>query len=330
MDGEPRSTRFRMQREATWKELEKILAAADRRGLAALPEKDLVRLPSLYRATLSALSVARDTSLDRNLIEYLEGLSARAYFAVYGTKRRLGSLVFGFFLHDFPRALRECRVHLLLATSFFFLGLFLAYHQTATDLESFYTFVDPAYASGRNPAASTESLRKTLYDTHPPESLALFASGLFSHNARIGMVSTALGFLAGVPVVLGLLMNGLLLGAFLALFADRGLFLECLAWLAPHGVTEILALLICAAAGFALAEGLLYPGRNTRARALLLKGRTAGILVVGAVALFFIAGLIEGFFRQLVLDVRVRGVVAISSAVLWTVYFTRSGRRRTT
>ena len=38
----------------------------------------------LYRTTLSSLSVARDTSLDRALIAYLEQLCTRAYFQIYG------------------------------------------------------------------------------------------------------------------------------------------------------------------------------------------------------------------------------------------------------
>ena len=34
----------------------------------------------------SSLSVARETSLDRALVEYLESLCARAYFFLYGGK----------------------------------------------------------------------------------------------------------------------------------------------------------------------------------------------------------------------------------------------------
>ena len=49
--------------------------------------------------------------------------------------------------------------------------------------------------------------------------------------------------------------------------------------------------------------------------------------MVGAVLMFFVAGLLEGFFRQLVTDIGVRYVVATLSAVAWVLYFGFAGRR---
>ena len=57
----------------------------------------------LYRAALSSLSVARATSLDQALIDYLEALCARAYFFVYGARTTLGGRIARFFRHDWPR-----------------------------------------------------------------------------------------------------------------------------------------------------------------------------------------------------------------------------------
>ena len=56
-------------------------------------------------------------------------------------------------------------------------------------------------------------------------------------------------------------------------------------------------------------------------------GRHAGALAVGAVMLFFVAALIEGFFRQLVTDVDVRTAVIAVTALGWLAYFGFAGRR---
>src|SRR5262249_48302510 len=56
-----RSLRFRTEREATWKQLEKLLKRVEGFGPGALSDEDMVALPALYRATLSSLSVARET-----------------------------------------------------------------------------------------------------------------------------------------------------------------------------------------------------------------------------------------------------------------------------
>ena len=324
-----KSYEFRRERERLWRELEDLLARADQSGVAGLPAADLARLPVLYRSALSSLSVARAISLDRNVVDYLEGLSARAHFAVYGVRQHVRDAVKSFAAKRFPRAVRALRVHLCLAALFLALGGVTAAVQVRNDPERFHAFVADEYAQGRDPSSTTEELRAALeHDAGGAEAqLAAFSSFLFSHNARIGMLSFALGFAAGIPVFLLTFLNGLLLGAFAALYGSRGLSLQFWGWLLPHGVTEILALLLCAAGGLAIAESLVFPGRHTRLRNLALRGREAGLVAVGAVAMFLIAGCIEGVFRQLVHATPIRYAVAISTAAFWALYFLRAGRR---
>ena len=83
------STRFRRERVASWQELDKLVGAIERRGIRDLPAEALARLPALYRAALSSLSVARAVCLDRNLLAYLEALTARAHLCVYGPRESI-------------------------------------------------------------------------------------------------------------------------------------------------------------------------------------------------------------------------------------------------
>ena len=70
------------------------------------------------------------------------------------------------------------------------------------------------------------------------------------------------------------------------------------------------------------------PGRHTRLRNLALQGREVALLAVGAVVMFLVAGMIEGFFRQLVQDVGVRWTLAALTLVFWTWYFLIVGRNK--
>jgi len=88
------------------------------------------------------------------------------------------------------------------------------------------------------------------------------------------------------------------------------------------------AWVLCGGAGLILAQAIVFPGRSTRLRNLADRGREAGIIVIGSVVMFFIAGLIEGIFRQTVQSVPARYTVAGTSAVLWILYFSMVGRRR--
>lgn len=326
--GQMRSVEFRREREATWKALEETLATADKRGLRNLSAEQLARLPHLYRAALSSLSVARSISLDRALTEYLENLVGRAYFVVYGTRQHLRRQLADFLWWRLPQTVRRARWHLLVAALVTIAAAIAAYQLTRGDLDYYYAFAGDM-AQGRTPASSTAELRDGLYHTESGSGmLATFAASLFSHNARIGILAFATGFVAGLPTLLLLFYNGLVLGAFVALFASRGLAVDLWAWMLPHGATELTAVVLCGAGGLLLAHALVFPGAHTRMDSLREHGREAAVIVVGAVAMLFIAGLIEGVFRQTVTSVPIRFAVAVATSAWWIYYFGFVGRRR--
>ena len=324
----PWSVQFRRERQAAWVELESLIDRFERSGPRALGAERLARLPVLYRAALSSLGVARSSVLDQNLRDYLEALVARAYLVVYSPRRRLGSVALAFVLSGFPRAVRSIGWHVAIAAGLLALGVGIAWAMVAADADNYYLFVDPAMAAGRDPAASTESLRETLFGPADDDGLLTFATFLFTHNSSIGILTYGLGFVFGLPVVLLLLYNGMMLGAMTALFHDRDLAIEWWSWILPHGVTELTAIVLCGAAGLAVGERLLFPGRMARAQALAEVGRRMGGVVAGAVLMLLLAALVEGVFRQLVTDVAVRYTLASVFAVLWTAYFVRGGRER--
>jgi uncharacterized membrane protein SpoIIM required for sporulation len=325
----PRSYTFRRERERSWRSLERLITLLDTKGVSALSEDDLHRLPGLYRSTLSSLSVARAISLDRNVVEYLESLTARAYVHVYGSKRRLAPALARFFSHDFPALVWSVRRRVAVAAALLALGVACGYFLTLRHPDLFFSFVPDGLAQGRSPLTPREDLLEVLRGGDPEDrgSLAVFAGSLFSHNAQIGLGCFVLGVAAGVPVALLLFSNGVILGAFAAVHQRAELGLELWGWLLPHGVTELLAICLCGAAGLLLGTSWIFPGRLSRLDAFARQGRRAAALVGGCVALFLVAGLIEGFFRQLVVADAPRYALAATTAVAWWVYFGWWGRR---
>jgi uncharacterized membrane protein SpoIIM required for sporulation len=246
---------------------------------------------------------------------------------VYGTRRHLFETVADFFGRRFPASVRAFRWHFLAAALLIALGTLTGLLMTLADPDRFYAFVSEAMAQGRGPSSTTAELREVLYgEMGIAEMLFAFAMFLFTHNARIGMLAFALGFAAGVPVVLLMFTNGLTLGAFAALYQSRGLSLEFWAWILPHGITELSAVALCGAGGLVLAQSLAFPGQSGRLQNLAARGREAAMMTIGAVALFFAAGLVEGIFRQTVHSVSIRLAVAAMSGALWIVYFGTVGR----
>ena len=102
-----KSQRFRAEREWDWRRLDGLLSRVEGRSAASLSDEELLAIPVLYRAALSSLSVARATSLDHSLIDYLESLSTRAYFVVYGARAGLRQRLVQFFSETWPNAVRD-------------------------------------------------------------------------------------------------------------------------------------------------------------------------------------------------------------------------------
>ncbi len=323
-----RSVAFRKEREAGWFELEGLIELVGKKGIKELTAEQAARLPHLYRATLSALSVARSISLDRALTEYLESLCGRAYFCVYGTREPARHKVVEFLAWGWPSAVRKVKWQLLASFVLLLLGTLTAFFMVRDDPENYYTFVPAAYAQGRDPAATNEELRAVLYDQHDfSGTLSHFAATLFSHNAGIGILAFALGF-AVIPTALMMFINGLILGAFAALYDSRGMSVDVWGWLLPHGITELSAVVLCGAGGLTIGQSWIFPGERTRVDNLRERGAIAARVVLGAVIMLFIAGLIEGIFRQVVTSLEVRWGVATLTALFWIWYFALCGRDR--
>lgn len=326
-----RSAEFRKGREQSWEQLDEILTRIDKKGIKSLTAEEAEKLPLLHRAALSSLSVARNIVLDRNLLHYLEGLAMRSYLAVYGPRIGLIQSFRDFFAFGFPRAVRSIRWHLAAACLALLAGTLAGYLLVADDMNYFYTLVPAELAAERGPGSTAEELiKEELFAPWPGfvDTFVVFANSLFRHNTIVGILAFGLCFALGLPTIFLLIYNGLTLGAFIALHADKGLAFDFLGWLSIHGVTEILAIIMCGGAGLAVAEKIIFPGRLPRLESLAVGGRRAASVVAGAVALFFIAGILEGGFRQLIDNTLGRYAFAAVTAAGWLYYFSMVGRER--
>lgn len=323
-----KSTSFRREREPGWRELEALLEKAKAGGLAKLETAELLSLPILYRAALSSLSVARSISLDQNVVRYLEGLAGRAYLLVYGGRTNALAAIGRFLGRTLPRAVRTAGGYIALSAFVLGLGVLIGYVLTLGNADWYYSFVSDSMAGGRGPGAETDTLREALFSDgrNTQERLSAFASFLFSNNARIGMLAFALGFAFGAPTIILLLINGLTLGAFAALYAGRGLTYEFWGWLLIHGATELTAIVLCGAGGLMLGAAVVFPGEHSRLVNLGRAGRRAAVIVIGAVMMFFVAALLEGFGRQLILHTPTRYMIAAATMLGWLWYALRAGR----
>lgn len=152
---------------------------------------------------------------------------------------------------------------------------------------------------------------------------ALFATELMIHNIQVALTCFVSGFLFGLPTLLILLQTGLMLGAFPALFYNGDLT-GLGAWLLPHGVPEVSAIIFAGGAGLQL--GYVMLRQSPIPLGVQLKNTLRKLS--GTVALFMVllvwAGIVESFVRQSELDYAARYLIAAVSLIPIYLFFLRA------
>jgi uncharacterized membrane protein SpoIIM required for sporulation len=323
-----RSARFRKGREESWRRLEELLAKMDKKGLRALSAEESVDLPGLYQITLSSLSVARNMILDRNLLIYLEGLSFRAYLAVYGPRDTLWEIIKRFIVKDFPESARKLKFHILISFVILLSGFVSGFLVVHEDLNNITSIVPEPLLPVPISATKEYILENEIFQKWPgfKSTFLRLSDFLFQHNSRVAIFAFSTSFLIGLPTIGILFDNGRIIGAVVSLHNEKDLLIPYLAWLSIHGVTEILAILLASAAGLSIAQRIILPGNRSRLKALALYGKEAAGVMIGALMMLFIAAILEGGFRQLVSATSGRAIIAFATLLFWIYYLGYQGK----
>ena len=313
-----RSDRFRLEREGDWKRLERIVAEIERGRLRKVSDEDLLALPALYRMAASSLSIARKTSLDEDLAVWLESLTRRAWFVVYGPRAGLWRWLRGFLGGGWGAAVRGLGPDILIALAVMVAGTLVGWLLVASDPNWYYALAPSG--DERVPGASRAVLERTLFGNADQPALSVFAAMLFSNNAQVSILAFALGFAFGVPTLLLLLHNTAMLGALLWLYHGQGLTFELVGWLSVHGTTELFAILLAGAAGLHVGRAMAFPGGVAVLDAAAVAGRRAALVMTGVVLMLIVAALLEAFARQLLGATAPRLIVGGFMLVFWIGY----------
>jgi uncharacterized membrane protein SpoIIM required for sporulation len=299
----PSLRQFTASHEADWAELQRLLDRSEGNGLRSLSAADIDALGRAYREVVSDLAVARRDFPNDQLTVWLNALAARAHLRLYaapgGSWRRIGR----FFSTDFARRFRAAGGYVALAAGFLLLPAAWAYLAVLLDAGLREVLV-PA------PLRTILEQGRTWTDIEPALRPAM-ATLIFTNNIRVSFTAYAGGVLAGLGTVYVLVANGLELGAVLGAAQHYGVARLLWGFVSPHGYLETTSILIASAGGL------------RRRDALTMAGRRSLELVAGAVPIFVLAGVIEGFVSPSELPLELKLVLGpLLGAALWLALLT--------
>ncbi|MCU1476210.1 MAG: hypothetical protein JWQ64_903 [Subtercola sp.] len=123
---------------------------------------------------------------------------------------------------------------------------------------------------------------------------ASFAGQVWTNNAWLTAQCVAFG-IVGVYVPYLLLQNAMNIGVSAGVLFHLGRGDVFFAYILPHGMLELTAIFVAAAAGLRIFWAWIAPGARTRGQALAEDGRALFTVAIGLIFVLLVSGIIEGF-----------------------------------
>ncbi len=285
--------RFLETRVPVWDRVEALLHKARRGQLSQLTDVEVQELTRLYPAVAVDTARAKMLDLSPATQRRVNELAIAVHGHLYRRRRtRAVAAVWRFFRTDYPRLLRSQWAYLVLSTAILLTGSLGAYASVRLRPATAYLLVPGQLDLPDEDLGTTERDISERFRQMPN---APMAAGIMTNNISVAFMAFAFGITAGVGTCLLILYNAMMLGGITGHFAHHQLAYEFCAFIVPHGVLEILAILIAAAAGLRLGLSLAIPGAMTRGASLRHGARCSLLMVLGTTPMFIVAGIVEGF-----------------------------------
>lgn len=305
---------FVLTHRPTWDRLEQLLKR--RRQLTGTEIDELV---DLYQRVSTHLSILRSASTDSVLIGRLSGLVARARSVVTGAHAPLWSEFVRFWTVSFPVvAYRSWRWWLGSAIAFFFVTVMIAMWVAGNP---------EVQAALKTPSEIDQLVNHdfaSYYSEHPAASFAL---QVWVNNFWVAFQCIGFAILLGIPIPWVLFQNAANLGLSAGLMFDAGKGDIFLGLITPHGLLELTAVFLAAAAGMRLGWTVISPGNRPRLQVLAEQGRAVVAVAIGLVVVLLISGLIEALVTPSPLPTVVRIGIGLAAEIAFLSYVYHFGRK---
>lgn len=323
--------RFAATEQPFWTELERQLDRLERTPNRALPLDELRRFHYLYERTAAGLAKLAGFAAEPETRRYLEGLVGRAYGELHETRRRQHRFSpLRWFFHTLPATFRRHVAAFWLSLAITIAGAIFGGLAVAFDPDAKTDVLPEMFANHLNDPAERVAREESNPDSPGAARMSSFSAQLMVNNIGVSIKAMAFGMTFGLGTIVILFYNGVILGVVAVDYVMAGQLKFLLAWLLPHGVIELPAVMMGGQAGLILAHALIGRGQRATIRARLRTASADVVTLIAGIALLLVwAGLIEAFFSQYhepVLPYSVKIAFGCTELILFILYLTQCGK----
>jgi uncharacterized membrane protein SpoIIM required for sporulation len=299
---------------AEWNRLDDLVRR--RRKLSGAEVDELV---STYQRAATHLSQLRSAGHDPALAAQLSSRLARARAAISGAHVPAWRSVGAFAAVGFPAMAYRAR--------WWWLG---------TAVISLAVALISGWWIARTPAVQASLLSKSQVSSvvnhqfrsyYSQAAPSAFAFKVWTNNVLVAAEALIFGVLLGIPTLWVLLQNSLNLGIDGGLLIGHGKTAEFFGLILPHGMLELSAVFLAAAAGLRLGWAVIDPGPRPCVRALAEEGRATITIALGLIVVLLVSGVIEAFVTPSPLPTWARILIGVTAEAAFLAYVLVLGRR---
>jgi uncharacterized membrane protein SpoIIM required for sporulation len=250
---------------------------------------DATRLVEDYRLLAHDLARVRALLPATRTREYLEAAYARAHATLHHGAWHPGSALLALLRDELPGVVRWLWPYIVWSTLIFALAVAAGYTLVARYPELIALFASPdLIASVERGQLWTEGVLNVVPS-------AVLSAQILANNIVVSLFAYCAGFLFGLGTLYILGLNGLMVGSLFAFVGQHGLAQPLFSFMVAHGCVELSVVCLSGAAGAAVGEALIRPGRTGRVDSFREAALRSGRLLIACALLLVGCGIIEGY-----------------------------------
>lgn len=299
---------------AEWDRLDWLVRRRRRLSGAEIDE-----LVSTYQRATTHLSQLRSAGHDPALTARLSGRLARARAAIGGAHTPAWASVGAFAAVSFPAMAYRLR--------WWWLGTAVVSLLVALIAGWWIARTPGVQASLVTKSQAASLVNHQFRNYYSQYAATAFAFKVWTNNVWVAAEALIFGVLLGIPTLYVLAQNALNLGVDGGLMIGHGRATEFFALILPHGMLELSAVFLAAAAGLRLGWAVIDPGPRPRGRALAEEGRETITIAIGLIVVLGVSGVIEAFVTPSPLPTWARILIGACAEAAFLGYVLVLGRR---
>jgi uncharacterized membrane protein SpoIIM required for sporulation len=248
-----------------------------------------------FTTLIDDLSYAKTFYPKSKVTRWINSIAASIYQGIYANRKEKYSRIFTFWKYELPLIFRRHHRVFLFTAAIFILFVTIGYLSSAYNPEFVRGVLGDDYVDMTEENIANGDPFGVYKDNSP---FNMFMRIAFN-NIRVSFLTFMGGFTLGYFTLSLMWSNGIMLGSFQYLFFSHGLGAQSILVIWIHGTIEISSIIIAGAAGFVLANGILFPGTYTRMASFRRGARDAAKILISLIPFFIVAAFLESYITHL-------------------------------